>query len=236
VARVTDSSGGDAKYTGVADITVPSTLKERIERVAGRRRDLWIAAALVVAVALGALLLFSRSRPARVAPPAVAGVAPTPALAPATPTPMPPSAEGLVLVHVAGQVRRPGLYELATGARVADALKAAGGPTRRAELDAINLAEAVNDGLKLDVPARGEGVSSLTSGPVPTAASSPAVVNINTADGPALETIPGVGPVTAAAILEYRARIGSFTAIEQLLEVSGIGPVTLENIRPYVSL
>jgi competence protein ComEA len=238
--RASLTGGGKRRsISGMREITVPGELRARLVSLGGRRRETWLLLALVAAVVLGGVWLFGRAEPARVAPPAVAEAAPPPALASAAPTPpvTGSTSSGVVLVHVAGAVRRPGLYELPQGARVADALDAAGGPTRRARLDALNLAEAVSDGRKLEVPARGEAmVTSSAGAPLPVPTTSPVVVNINTADGPLLETIPGIGPVTAAAILEYRARIGSFTAIEQLLDVSGIGPATLESIRPYVAL
>ena len=138
-----------------------------------------------------------------------------------------------LFVHVAGHVRSPGLYGLAVGARVADAIEAAGGARANADLDAVNLAQIVTDGLKIDVPRRG-------SAPVPAAAStSPGgggVVGINSADQAGLEAIPGIGPVKAAAIMQYRTDNGAFSSLDQLLAVSGIGPATLESIRPYVSL
>ena len=140
------------------------------------------------------------------------------------------------MVHVAGAVHRPGLYELSAGARVADALRAARGPLRRADVDSLNLAEPVVDGAKVEVPVRGSAAPGTVPAVVPSASPSVAVVDLNIADAAALETIPGVGPVTAAAILEYRTEIGSFTSVDQLLEVSGIGPVTLENLRPYVTV
>jgi competence protein ComEA len=133
------------------------------------------------------------------------------------------------LVHVAGAVRHPGLYRLDAAARVADAIEVAGGPTPRADLDRLNLAERVVDGARIEVPRRG-GVAS-----APATTAEP-VVSVNSADETQLETIPGIGPVTAAAIVAFRSEIGGFTALEQLLEVDGIGPVTFESIRPYVTL
>jgi competence protein ComEA len=235
----------------VTDLIVATTWRERLDLVLGRRRERWIVIGLVAVVALGALALWSRGRPAHIAPPATSGVrsaaeaADVPegsaVAATAPPAGARPAVSGeVVLVHVAGAVRRPGLYELAAGARVADAIRAAGGAARRADLDALNLAEQLVDAQKVDVPRRGEQSATTAPTAPPTAAGSPAVdgplVNINTADQAALEAIPDVGPVTAAAILEYRAQIGSFTSIDQLLDVSGIGPVTLENMRPYVTL
>jgi competence protein ComEA len=134
-----------------------------------------------------------------------------------------------VYVHVAGQVRHPGLVRLTPGARVADALAQAGGTTRRADLAAVNLARAVVDGEQVFVPSPGES---------PPAASGPATstgpLNLNTADETALDALPGVGPVIAARIVEWRTKNGNFTTVEELTEVPGIGEATLEKLRPLV--
>jgi competence protein ComEA len=216
------------------DITVPGGWRARLDALAGRRRDVWLLALLVALVAVGGLLLWKRSSPAQIAPPAVARA---PAeMAPTTQEPAPAAVP--VMVHVAGAVAKPGLYELAQGARVADAIDAAGGARARADLGALNLAEPVADGTKVYVPRRGESEAGpvATSTPVPGASPTPAAISINTADQAALETIPGIGPVTAAAILHYREEAGGFSSIDELLEVTGIGPVTLESMRPYVTL
>ena len=149
-------------------------------------------------------------------------------------------AENVILVHVAGAVHRPGLYEMPEGARIADAIELARGPRPVADLDALNLAEPLVDGQKIDVPKRGQSTASTTSattapGVAPPTATT-AMVNLNTADQVALEAIPGIGPVTATAIIAYRTEIGQFDSFEQLLEVTGIGPATLESMRPYVTL
>jgi competence protein ComEA len=219
----------------VPEIIVPSTLRERLESLGGGRRESW-AVVIVVALSVGIGMFLWRvgSRP-QIAPPATAE---QPAVEVALePVPGPSATpEGVVLVHVAGAVRRPGLYELAAGSRVADAVDAAGGPRRGADLDTLNLAEALVDGGKVEVLRAGEvGAPAVAVTPAP-GATTAAVVNLNEADQLALETIPGIGPVKAAAILEYRAQIGAFSSIEELLEVSGIGPATLESMRPYVAI
>jgi competence protein ComEA len=112
---------------------------------------------------------------------------------------------------------------------VADALDAAGGPLAKADLDTLNLAQVLVDGLKIDVVRLGE--AAVAEGPSPGS-----TVSINSADETTLEGVPGIGPVKAAAIVEYRDSIGTFASLEELLEVSGIGPATLESIRPYLSL
>ena len=203
------------------DVVVPAGLRARVEEIVGRRIDTGIVVVAIAVVVAGGLLVWGRKPAAAIAPPAAA---------PASIAPSPSA--GQVFVHVAGAVRRPGLYPLAPGGRVADAIAAAGGATGRADLDLLNLAAPLTDGMKIDVLERGRAAAPSTSATAP----SPGLVSLNSADAPALETIPGVGPVTAAAILAYRDEAGPFTSIEQLMEVSGIGPATLESVRPYVTL
>lgn len=214
----------------VTEITVETGLRERLEAFAGRRRESWILAALVAGVVVVGLLLWARGAPATIAPPARSTGGGRAALASPSPRPV-------LLVHVAGEVRRPGLYEMPIGARVADAVQAARGATRRADLDALNLAQPLQDGIRIEVLRRGAAPEATAAVVEGSSASEPAApINLNVADQAALETIPEIGPVTAAAILEYRAQVGSFTSVEELLEVSGVGPATLEAMRPYVTL
>ncbi len=160
----------------------------------------------------------------------VRGISPKPVIAPPATSTTPVAA--VVLVHVAGAVKSPGLYELPEGSRVADAIEMAGGPLRSADLDALNLAQIVIDGTRIEVLGRGAG----KIGAAPSAAASSATISLNLADQVTLESVPGIGPVTSAAIIAYRNEIGGFTSLEQLLEVSGIGPLTFESIVPYLSL
>ena len=206
---------------------MPGGLKARLEEIAGRRIDTGLIALAVGVLVVGGLLVWSRKPAAAIAPPATAPV-------PAAASPSAPAPEEL-LVHVAGAVMRPGLYALPAGSRVADAIEAAGGATRRADLDLLNLAEPLVDGNKVGVLERGAESPAPVS--VPAASGAPAgVVALNSADQAALETIPGIGPVTAAAILAYRDEAGPFSSVAQLLEIDGIGPATLESLRPYVTL
>ena len=222
------------------EIVVSGSWRDRVEELIGKRREMWVVAAVVAVAVIGSLLVWMRGAPASVAPPATAPAAPAPAgpgpAADAAPAPggdTQAAGSTPIYVHVAGAVRKPGLYELPTGTRVAGAIDAAGGPTRRADLDQVNLAEVLVDGIKLEVPERGEAVAA----PMPAGtAAAPGLVDLNSADQAILETIPGVGPVTATAIIQHRTEIGSFTALEQLLDVTGIGPATLESLRPYVTL
>lgn len=204
----------------VEEIIVEPGWRARLESIGGDRKTV-IAWASFVALLVAAFALYPRltSRDPVVAAPATA------------PDRGSRTASARVHVHVAGAVQSPGLYRLPAGARVADAIEAAGGPRGRADLDAVNLAEELRDGVKIEVPVRG-GAVAVTGSP----SASPAVVNLNVADQAALETIPGIGPVTATAILQHRSEIGSFASVEQLLDVTGIGPATLESLRPYVSV
>lgn len=223
------------------EIIVTPTWRERLEELAGRRRDVWLVAGLVLVVALGAVVLRARSAQPVIAPPAQAEDGALPVSAASPGVAVTPGVPGTtILVHVAGAVRRPGLYEMTAGARIADAIDLADGPKPTADLSALNLAEPLTNGQKIEVPRKGEEVEvSAPSAPVagsPTTPVPAGAININSADQVTLETIPGIGPVTAQAIIAYRTEIGSFTSIEQLLEVSGIGPATLESMRPYVTL
>ena len=134
-----------------------------------------------------------------------------------------------VVVHVAGAVASPGLYALDAGARVADAVAAAGGAADGADLDAINLARVVVDGEQVRVPLMGEAAS--VGDVVGGAVGVDGQVNINTADAAMLERLPGVGPVLAARIAAYRASHGPFASVDALDDVTGVGPAVLEKIR-----
>ena len=152
----------------------------------------------------------------------------------ATPTDAVRTDAGTVVVDVAGRVRHPGIVTLPAGSRVADAIEAAGGARPGVDLAGLNLARVLVDGEQILV-----GVAPVAA-PVPTdpSATAPAagVVNINTADLALLETLPGIGPVTAQAILDWRAENGAFTSVDELIEVDGIGEVTLEEIRDLVTV
>ncbi len=152
----------------------------------------------------------------------------------------PPPAK--VVVHVAGAVKEPGLHELAAGSRVADAIAAAGGITADADADRLNLAAPISDGSRLWVLAVGEEVEPSVSDAVLANSGTSGsgniteLVNINTADARELESLPGIGPSLAAAILEHRQRIGEFASVDSLLDVSGIGPAKLAQILPLATV
>jgi competence protein ComEA len=149
----------------------------------------------------------------------------------------PPARE--VIVHVVGAVTRPGLYRLPEGSRVDDALAEAGGPKPKAALELLNLAAPVADGQQVVVPAKGDTVAAAGGS---TGASGSALgvpqgkVHLNSASLEELDTLPGVGPVTAQRILDYRTENGAFRSVEELDAVSGIGPARLEQLLPLVDL
>lgn len=135
-----------------------------------------------------------------------------------------------LLVHVVGAVRAPGLVTVPDGARVADALEAAGGVTGAADLTAVNLARTVVDGEQLYVPQPGEAVP-VAPGGAGSGQDTGGTVDINGADAAGLEALPGVGPAIARAIVEWREANGPFASVDELEDVPGIGPSTLEKMR-----
>ena len=175
---------------------------------------------------------------------AQAGTASSPeVVAPLEPIAQTPARRALV-VHVVGAVRRPGLYRLREGARVADAVARAGGATGAAELAALNLAAPLVDGVQVLVPSRSAspaGVESAESDSVPgaavgrTSAGVGVKPSLSSATAEQLDELPGVGPVTAQKILDYRTEHGPFRSVDDLDAVPGIGPVRIEQLRDLVT-
>ena len=132
-----------------------------------------------------------------------------------------------LVVHVTGAVASPGVYRLPAGARVTDAVERAGGESAGASLEAINLAARLADGQQVVVPKRGPDGAPAAGG----AASEDGPISLGTATAEQLESIDGIGPVTAGKILEYRDRQGGLASVDQLDDVSGIGPATMESLR-----
>jgi len=141
-----------------------------------------------------------------------------------------------VVIHIVGAVRRPGLYRLVQGKRVADAVARAGGTTRRADQSAVNLAAPLADGQQVVVPARpppaSAGAGTAAAGGE-TAPGGP--IHLNTATLEQLDALPGVGPVTAQKILDYRQAHGAFSSVDELDAIAGIGPARLESLREVVA-
>ena len=188
-----------------------------------------VAGLIVVFVAVlgGAGLWYARSLPkpvtiARAAPGAAsqASVSPSPAVT--------------IIVDVAGEVAQPGVYEFAEGDRVIDAIERAGGQLPKADLSLLNLAAPLTDGTQILVPKAGPpGGVALGGG---TTGAPGGLINVNSASPTELETLSGIGEVLAATIVEYREQNGPFASVDDLMDVSGIGPATLEEIRDQVTI
>jgi competence protein ComEA len=160
--------------------------------------------------------------PASAAPPHGAALA-------AGPAPAPP-----VVVHVVGAVRRPGLYRLPQNKRIADAIARAGGLTRRADQAAVNLAAPLADGQQILVPARA-GPATSPAGDAAAGSAAQGPVHLNAATLEELDALPGVGPVTAQKILDYRQEHGGFASVDELDAIPGIGPARLRDLRQVVA-
>jgi len=162
------------------------------------------------------------------------------------------SAPLTLTVHVAGAVKKPGVYVLSSTARVIDAVTAAGGPLTSADLEGINLAQTLVDTEQIYIPPRSRRTTPVTVAPrlKPSRSTTPSttpgssgsaagitrVLNLNTATASELDALPGVGPATAKAIIDHRTKKGPFTKIEDLLNVSGIGPSKLAALRDQVAV
>jgi len=143
-----------------------------------------------------------------------------------------------LIVHITGAVPRPGVYALAQGSRVQDAISAAGGFLAEAEKKGINLARALEDGEQLDVPYV-EGASPVIATDAPPVIQDPSateLININFASQVELESLPGIGPTTAQKIIAYREQNGPFLTIEDIINVPGIGPGTYERIKDLITV
>jgi competence protein ComEA len=193
------------------------------------------SAALVAVSALLFLLAFAGHRLAR-----TGTASPPEVVAPLEPVSAVPARATLV-VHVVGAVRRPGLFRLREGARVADAVARAGGATRRADLTALNLAAPLVDGVQVLVPRRlrltvapGSAQGELAA-PSVTESSVGPKPSLSSATADELDELPGVGPVTAQKILDHRAEHGPFRSIDDLDAIPGIGPARIEQLRDLVT-
>lgn len=217
----------------------PVTLVERL-----RRWVEWVGAGRVVATAAMVLAVVAAGywlvRPPAAATearlplaPGVDSLASSPiSAASADVVAVPSRRNGTVVVHVAGAVMVPGVHELPEGSRVVEALAAAGGPTLDANPDALNLAAVVVDGQRIYVPRAGEPVSA--GGVPPDVPTGP--LDINAAGAAAFESLPGIGPALAAAIVTYRTDHGPFRSVDALAQVPGIGPAKVEVLRELVTV
>ena len=155
------------------------------------------------------------------------------ATAPGAAAPAAAAGAPTVVVDVTGAVRRPGVYRLTQGARVTDAITRAGGATRKADLSLVNLAALVADGEQVLVPRRAPGSAVAAVSGSPSASTGP--VHLNSATVEQLDALPGVGPVTAQKIVDYRQAHGAFTSVDELDAIPGIGPAKLADLRELVA-
>jgi competence protein ComEA len=188
-----------------------------------RRRILLAVGCLAVLLFIGSKLLARPQATTALAPPAV--------------PPAETAAATAVVVDVVGAVRRPGLYRLEQGARIADAVSRAGGATGKADLALINLAAPLADGEQVVVPKRGAAALGAPTAAGSSSAGAPSggPVHLSTATLEQLDSLPGIGPVTAQKILDYRQKHGAFTSVDGLDAVPGIGPARLDQLKDLVA-
>jgi len=148
------------------------------------------------------------------------------------PSPSPTDSPAELAVYVTGAVANPGVYYLAEESRVQDALEAAGGPTANADLDRVNLAQRLRDEDQIYFPEVGEENPPVTR----MGGSGEGLININTASAAELETLPGIGPVLAGAIVDHREAHGPFSSIEEITNVQGIGQGVFGEIRELITV
>ena len=221
----------------------PPTWRDLLDRIvapdrAARLRIVGGIVLLLLAAAVTWWLLRPPPAPATELSLPFAGSSPTSAVASATSTTAPAAPE--LVVHAAGAVVAPGVVHLPAGARVADLLAAAGGPSADADLDRVNLAAPLADGQRVWFPRLGEVAPPPVpgeGGPAPPDGGSAATagpLDLNAATAEQLEALPGVGPTIAAAIVEHRERNGPFASVDDLLDVPGIGDAKLAQLRDLV--
>lgn len=209
------------------------SIKERLDSLS--RGELAGLIAVLVVTLAGAGLWYTRSlpKPVQIASSAglvvagqAAGAAPASASASAAP----------IIVDVTGWVHDPGVYEFVTGDRVIDAVERAGGAKPGADLSILNLAAPLTDGTQVVVSKEGAAGAVGVTGSSTGGTTAGALININTATATEFETLSGIGEVLAAAIVDYRTENGPFTSVDELEDVSGIGPSTLDEIRDQVTV
>ena len=219
-------------------------IRERLDSLSrGELAGLVVVIVLLLA-AVGFWYTRSLPRPIDIAtdaaPMAVASSEPSASVAVAASASTLASPSTTLIVDVTGWVRKPGVFAFEPGDRVIDAVERAGGARDNADLTLLNLAAPLVDGQQILVPKEGAEVPGTVPGTTPGTTGVPGatggLVNINTADEATLETLNGVGPVLAASIIAYRTEHGPFTSIDQLDEVSGIGPATMEDLRSQVTV
>jgi competence protein ComEA len=212
----------------------PLTWQERVVELSQLVRTPGRAFALAVLVAGTAVAAFALLRPAPAGPAPELSL-PMASSSPATGAGAPVSTTATLVVHAAGAVKAPGLYQLASGARVNDLVVAAGGLAADADADRVNLAAALADGERVYIPRVGEAVPS-AGGSGADGSTSSGPIDINTATVDELDSLPGIGPSIAQAIVDERERNGPFRSVDDLERVRGVGPAKLEQLRHLVTV
>jgi len=196
---------------------------------------IYIILGVICILVVGALFLVSQNRPTGIIEPGESiytnneAVPPVEDVLPATE----PEIE-TIFVHIVGEVATPQVLELPRGARVNDALIAAGGETADADLSLINLAAVLQDGMQIVIPAFGDEEVQLFATASSSGVTESGLINVNTATATELQALPGIGPARAQSIIDLRESIGGFSVVEDLLRVSGIGPAIFEGLRDMV--
>jgi competence protein ComEA len=233
--------GPARRLQGWLEDQVPETLRGRVRLDPGP--VLLVGALVALAVTATVFLVLRMGGDSQAVPPrpglGLPTESPSAAQSPAAPVASAASVgsvPGNVTVDVAGKVRRPGVAVLPAGSRVVDALKKAGGARSGVNLGTLNLARVLVDGEQIVVGRAGTPGGLAASASTAAPDSSGGLVNINTATAEQLDTLPGVGPVTAQKILEWRGAHGAFSSVDELLEVDGIGEKTLADLAPRVTL
>lgn len=225
------------------------------------RTQVWAVLAVAAIVVAAVVWLYGSSRPDSVAVRSESTARASPEAAPSQASQASQSSEATIAVHVAGAVRRPGMVCLAKGARINDAVQLAGGALPGADLNAVNLATKVTDGQQIVVPRKGEIVAAMSGSGAAGAAQLPAgaaadgaagaggagqagagqgatggaTVELNSATVAQFDSLPGIGPVLAQRIFDYRTQHGKFTKVEDLRQVEGIGPKKFEQLKSQVT-
>jgi competence protein ComEA len=240
LAPIEESAQFPAESTsaGVAERREPpgSEVVEELPRQRFSRTHLGVISVLLVLGLLTAGWLLLRARPVAVASPSEVVTVSSPTQTAASATPTTSRAVSKIVVHVLGAVQHPGLVRLPENARVQDAIDAAGGLTNRADPGELNLAQPLSDGQQVVIGTRSDPAGEVRDQPESGrgGAAATGTLDLNQASQPQLEELPGVGPVTAQAILAWRQQHGRFSRIEELQEVDGIGPKTYAEIAPHV--
>jgi competence protein ComEA len=206
---------------------------DQIDAALGGGAGRWLAVGVAAVVLVAGAIVLLRPHPT--APPSAEPDLPMTSGASTVAGPS-TSAASDVVVEITGAIRQPGVYHLPVGARLGDLVERAGGLAPVADSDRVDLAAPVADGALVYIPRRGETAAPgpVIGGGAPGASGAASPIDLNTATADQLDALPGVGPATASAILAYRRGHGPFSSVDQLAQVSGIGPAKLAKIRPLV--